>query len=721
MGAPASVRRPPAGVRVRIGAALGRFAAACRRDVARDLADNRGFLWWPVAAGVGAALYFVFPVEPDGAAVAVAAGLALVAAWTVRRGGPGAFAVALAVAAVLGFSAGKAETLLAGAPRLSGQRTYALAGTVLSVEDRAGRGYRVVLRPVRMEPMPREGMPRRLRIAVRGAGTTPRPGDGLSLKARLGPPSGPLVPGGYDFARVAYFAGIGGVGFSMGAPEATAAGGSVDGTTAAIIAVEGFRQTISQRIRAVLPGGTGAIAAALVVGDRGAIPPQTDRAMRVSGLSHILSISGLHMALVAACLFGGIRALIALVPALALRLPAKKIAAAAALAGTLAYLVVAGFGVPTERSAIMIGVALTAVLLDRRALSLRTVAVAALFVLALRPDAVLDPGAQMSFAAVVALIAGYEALAARLKDPAPPDISRVFRAAAALRRWVGLSMLTSLIAGLATAPVALHHFSRLAPLGLLANLAATPLVTFVIMPAAVAAAFALPLGLERWPLLAMGAGIDGMTAIAGTVAAWTPGGGAFGRPALAATLAAAAGGIWLALWRGRVRLLGLAPLVFALVVGRSGVAVDLIVAGDGRGALIAREDGRFALIGRPDNFEAGLWLATLGDARSPDDGALAAGTACDRDACILAGADGRARAAVVFRPIAFGDECAGADLVITGLAAPPWCRAETTVIDAADLAGAGARSYRLAAGDKGLALLPVDRAVPATRRPWSGG
>ncbi len=295
-----------------------------------------------------------------------------------------------------------------------------------------------------------------------------------------------------------------------------------EGFDAIAAGVGQFRQAIASRVRATLPGDTGAIAAALLVGDRGGIDPDTDRAMRISGLSHVLSISGLHMALVAALLFGGLRAVMAAIPPLALRLPLKKIAAAVALVGTAGYFVISGMEVPAERSAIMIGTSLVAVILDRRALSLRVVAVAASIVLVLQPQAVLDPGAQMSFAAVVGLIAGFEAVADRLKPRDAGDINPIVRGGEAVVRWTLLSALTSLIAGLATAPIALHHFNRVAPLGLVSNLLATPLVSLVIMPAGVIAALAMPFGLDAVPLQVMGFGIDGMIAIARMVADWTP-------------------------------------------------------------------------------------------------------------------------------------------------------------------------------------------------------
>lgn len=700
------------------------FSAAARRDLARDLDEGRGFLWWPVAVGFGEAVYLLLPVEPTRIDVSVL-GLvvSLLALRVAKAHARFAFPATLTVLAVIGFALARISVEINAAPRLARERTHVVFGVVEAVEDRGGGGARVLLRPVVMEPPPPDGLPERLRIVLRSA-VAPLPGEGLTMTARLTPPTGPLIPGGYDFARAAYFAGIGGVGFALGRPLPWVEAPEPDGRVAVGIAVERFRQAVSRRIRQTLPGDTGAIAAALIVGDRGAIDPDTDKAMRISGLSHVLSISGLHMALVAGFLFGGVRAGLALVPPLALRLPTKKIAAMVALAGTGAYFVVSGMAVPSERSAIMIGTTLVAVLLDRRALSLRVVAVAALAALVVQPYAVLDPGAQMSFAAVVGLVAGFEAMADRLRPRDGGDINVVVRAFERIVRWIGLSLLTSLVAGLATAPIALHHFNRIAPLGLLSNLAATPLVSFVIMPAAVTAALLMPLSLDEWPLRVMGKGIEGMVAIAEAVAAWTPAGGAFGAPRLSGTLLVVGGGLWLALWRGRQRWLGLPALVLGAVLVPAPAGFDLVVAGDGRGALLSRADGTLVVVGKAGDFELSLWLAALGDPRGPKDPSLAAGSSCDREACLVWDdrERGMARAAVVIAPVAFSDECTGARLVITPLTAPPWCRSATTVIDRSDLAEAGARTYRISetSGDDPLVLRPIGRAIPEVRRPWTG-
>jgi competence protein ComEC len=586
-----------------------------------------------------------------------------------------------------------------------------------------------------------------VRLASRTDGDRPAPGDRIRVLARLGPPQPPLFPGGYDFARSAWFNRIGGVGFTLGRIDRLAAADPPGARLAARIAVERFRADVSDRIRTILPGDAGAIAAALIVGDRGAIDPETDEAMRISGLSHVLSISGLHMALVSACLYGGLRAALALVPFVALRLPIKQIAAAAALAGTAGYLVMAGMSLATQRSAVMIAIALLAVFVGRQPFSLRAVAVAALIVMAFSPQAVLDPGAQMSFAAVTALIAGYEALAASRQPPGPGDVNVVVRWTRGAGRWIGLSLYTSLLAGLATAPIAIHHFNRSAPLGLVANLLATPLVSVVIMPAGLVAALAMPVGLDSWPLALMGAGIDGMVAIARIVADWTPGGGTVGRPPLAGTMLVVSGGVWLCLWTRRARRPGWLLMAAGIAVSLTGERPDLVVAGDGRRALLALDGARPVLVGRADDFETGIWLAAMGDPRRPDDPSLVTRTRCDPEACILepderaddaaddrgsangadAGNGGTPRSAtvaVVFRPAAFADECGASDILIAAIPAPDWCRQYSVVIDARELAESGARTYRIIRDPDtaaGVRLEEIARALPRPRRPFDIG
>ena len=303
------------------------------------------------------------------------------------------------------------------------------------------------------------------------------------------------MPGGYDFGRADYYDGIGAVGFAYGAAKPADIGAPPLGIVLRKPLAD-LRETIRRRIIAVLPGDTGEIAAALVMGDQRGISEATQEAMRASGLGHVLSISGLHMALVAGSTFWLIRALLALSPGLALTRPIKKWAAAGALAVATFYLAISGANVATQRAYIMLAVILCAVMLDRRAITLRNVAIAAILVLLIEPESLLTASFQMSFAATLALVAGYEALRERAARKAAlataadrGPVARLWRAAYGL-------FLTSLIAALATTPFAIYHFQRAAPLALLANLAAMPVIGVLVMPAALFSVVLMPFGLE---------------------------------------------------------------------------------------------------------------------------------------------------------------------------------------------------------------------------------
>ena len=355
--------------------------------------------------------------------------------------------------------------------------------------------------------------PERVRLSVR-KGTAPPVGAYVTLKARLSPPLAPLRPGGYDFARDMYFQRIGASGFVLGTikiAEPPAPPGRLLQATAAI---QGLRDAIDARIRAVIPGDKGSIASALITGKRDAISTPVNDAMYVSSLAHVLSISGYHMAVVAGVVFFVLRALLALVPTFANRRPIKKWAAFAALIAAALYLVLSGAEVATQRAFIMTTVVLVGVMVDRAALTLRTLAVAALAVLLIAPEAVVHPSFQMSFAATLALIAAYERGLPWMIAGA--DTSRGARVALWGGRELLALVLASLVAGLATTPYAAFHFHRLAPYGVLANLLAMPIVSIWVMPMGLLGLFAIPFGFDGplWRL--MGDGIDWMI----TVALW---------------------------------------------------------------------------------------------------------------------------------------------------------------------------------------------------------
>lgn len=692
--------------------------SALRKSFARDLDEGRGFLWWPVAVAIGAAFYFAPASEPSMAELALA-GLGLVAALIliVRRSLAVPFLVIFFGLACMGFLHAALMTRLAGHPVFPFERTLTIRGHVVAVEDRGKGAARLLVQPVEMDPRPRNGLPPFIRVTTRGK--VPAPGEAVAMLARLAPPMPPPLPGGYDFARVAWFNGVGASGFTYGAvkpwPEAPPPGAWL----IVLSKIETVRMAAAGRIRAALPGDTGAIAAALIVGDRAGISDATNEAMRVAGVSHVLSISGMHMSLVAAFLFGGIRLMLALIPPLALTLPIKKIAAMLSMLGTGAYFVVSGMDVPAERSMITVAVSLFAILIDRRALSLRVIAVAALVTLALSPEAVMEPGAQMSFAAVVALMAGLEAWRSQHGEVTDgEDVNPLARLAHRLALWFVAALAATVVAGLATLPMALYHFGRLAPLGMIANLVTEPLVSFLIMPMALVAALMMPLGLEGLPLTVMGAGIDAMIAVARIVANWTPGGGLYGRPMGWTMLAVVAGGLWICLWRGRKRWLGLAPALIGFAFVGGGSPPGLIVAGDGSLALVRQQDGTWHKVGAKGGFTLEVWTAAVGidpaDALSLDREA-----ACDAEACSVQAAKGRPSVSVISQPVAFGDDCSITAIVVSGLEAPPWCRPAGALLDKRLLASTGTVTYELETNADGSVLLTeTGRVLGNPRRSW---
>ena len=249
-----------------------------------------------------------------------------------------------------------------------------------------------------------------MRIKLSGRQPALRPGEHIRVMAILSPPPAPAAPGAFDFQRKSYFRRLGAVGFSVG--RAQVVEGSAD-SASLLLRVERLRQVVAELVTAAVDGPAAAIAVALMTGQRRAIPKPLMNAIRDSGLAHLLAISGLHIGLVAAILFAGLRGIMALVPPLALRYPIKKWAALAAILGALAYALMAGATVPSQRAFLMVGLVLLAVVLDRRGLSMRLVAWAAVVILLLQPESLLGPSFQMSFAAVTALIAAYETARAR--------------------------------------------------------------------------------------------------------------------------------------------------------------------------------------------------------------------------------------------------------------------------------------------------------------------
>ena len=450
--------------------------------------------WVPVAFGTGIAFYFAADHEPVLSVAAVVAIVLCAVAVLLRR--QKFFPVAVMIAAVAaGFAIATWKTArIAHGVLARPMFSVSLTGFV-ETRDIRERTDRFVLRVVTMESARGTTKLERVRLSVK-KGTAPAVGSFVELKARLLPPLTPVRPGSYDFSRDMFFAGIGASGFVMGAiktAEPPATGGGLRLRYSAVM--QGLRDAIDARIRTTLEGDKRAIATALLTGRRDAISPPVNDAMFISGLGHVLSISGYHMAVVAGVVFFAVRALLALFPALTVGYAIKKWSAAAALVAAAFYLLLSGAEVATQRSFFMTAVVLIAVMVDRRAITFRTLAVAALIVLTVAPEALVHPSFQMSFAATLGLVALVQIGMPRLF--ATPDHTATARVALWGGREIAMLLLASLVAGLATMPYAAFHFHRVTPYGVLANLAAMPVVSAVVMPAGLLGLVAMPFGFDR--------------------------------------------------------------------------------------------------------------------------------------------------------------------------------------------------------------------------------
>lgn len=671
--------------------------------------SDRWFLWVPVLFGAGIALYFALPVEPPPLVVALPAISVLALRVGLAPAGLAAMAASAVLAASLGFGAAKLRAEYVRAPVIQ-ERTGPIDvyGLVELVEPRPTKGQRLTIRVTAMEKHEAGTWPERIRVRTR-TGSELKPGDGVRVRATLNPPPPPSLPGGYDFARTAWFSGLGAVGFTTAPVELRAEGVEPPLSLRISAAIARVRQQIGRRVVEALPGQTGAIANALITGERGAISEETNQAFRNSGLFHILSISGLHMVIMAGAIFLSIRLLLAAVPAIALRYPIKKWAAVAAMVGALAYLMISGAASATVRSYIMITIMFLAVLIDRPALELRNVALAALLILVLWPESLLDPGFQMSFAAVVGLVSAYEWLRHRDERREAP---RGVIGKATL--FLGGIVTSTLVASFAVAPFGVYHFHNTQQFAVLANLLAIPVCNFLVMPAALATLVAMPLGLEAVPLTVMGWGIAAMVWCAEIVAALP---GAVGRVPAIPTSAFAlmvAGGLWFTLWSRRWRILGVVPVVLGIVVAPYGARPDVLVGRNGDVVAIRDEDGRLsALARRAASFELARWLEHDADARAPADAARAEAFSCDPQGCV-AQVKGLG-VAIAEAPSALRDDCSRPGILVLRFARPEGCGAPQHVIDSVALKRLGAHALTIENGRVRLDTVAGSRGA----RPWA--
>lgn len=713
--------------------------------------------WAAVALGTGIALYFSLSVEPPlwlGPALSLAA---IVLVYLLRRHPLLMVVGAGLVATAIGFSAASWRAEWVSAPQLNRSLYRAeVTGRVIEIELYPG-SLRVTLDHLTISSektgqLAPNALPERVRIKLAKVTDQILIGDWLKLNADLQPPAPPTIPGGFDFRRQAYFERLGGVGFSLQAPVKLPAAQVGFAPLESILAwFDALRLTIGQRIQAELPGSTGAMAMALIVGNQTALRADDVQAMRDSGLAHLTSISGLHIGLAAGIFFFGLRALLALMQPVALRFDIKKWAAVMALMGAFFYAGLAGMPVPTQRALVMTGVFFCAILLDRSPISMRVIAFAAIIVLLVAPEALIGASFQMSFAAVLGLIRVFDggrmqfANLRRLGRDAPDLTGRILGVFERGGVWLGTLMLTSLIASLMTAPYAAYHFDRLTLYGIAANMLAVPLTGFWVMPLAVLALIAMPFGLEQWPLAAMGWGCDLIIDIAHWVGDWP--GAVVLIPALPVVglLVMSFGLIWLCLIIGRLKWVGLAILGIGCLTPLAVHAPDILAFADGKSSRLVAvmdADGKYRFSStRAAKIPAETWLRRNAQEkrlpfpqvpvitppldshqrridlmRAPVVAVVLAssdGDTCNADWCRFDTRMGYV--AVALTEAGAGPACQASKLVISLEPVKGFCRSAESVIDFFDLWRHGTHAVSI----NGDGSFTVRRAADVGDRPWA--
>jgi competence protein ComEC len=606
-------------------AMLARPAAAMLDSTEHWLFSQREnlFLWVPVAFGAGIAAWFQLPGTMAWTGFCLVMAALALTFWL--AGGKTYLLARLIVVACLAALAGCcivwAKSSLIAAPVLERPAIVRFDAEIIGVETLAARGTIRLL----VEPDPAAQLPPLMRInlpmTVRGAGDLLR-GDHIRARARLMPPPRAGLPGGYDFARRAWFERIGAVGTILGQPQRFGPDRRARSP--------GLRARLSAHIQSRVPGGAGAIAAAFATGDRGGISLSDDEAMRRAGLAHLLSISGLHVSAAVAGAMWLVLRLLALSPWLALRLPLVTVSAGVGALTGLGYTLLTGSEVPTIRSLVAALLVLLAFTLGREALTLRLVAAGALFVLCIWPEALIGPSFQLSFAAVTAIVALHnQPMVMRfLARSDEPLLLRWLRSLAGL-------LLTGIAVELALMPIALFHFHQSGIYGAAANIIAIPLTTFIVMPAeALALALdSIGLGAPAWWVVDQS--LSAMLTMAHYIAA-SPGVMiALPTMPVAAFFCMMSGGLWLLLWDGKGRLIGMIPLVAGLFWAASVGPPDLLITGDGRHVASRGADGRTSLLrARAGDFVRDQLAEAAGIQVELGDLVQTPGVRCSPDFCV---------------------------------------------------------------------------------------
>ncbi len=665
-------------------------------------------LWAPVALTFGIWFYFSLPLEPAIWLAGLMSVVSLLLFWRAN----GRMAMVLIAIFLSGFVLAKFRTEFVATPLLkASSNDVAIVGIVRDSEGASAKRGTLLVQPTDIEGLITSQLPRILRLTNFTRNGTPVIGSRIAFKARLGPVSSPTMPGGFDYGRQLYFEGIGGSGRITSKIEVI--GQSASASLWLSGSLNDLRQEIGGRIRQHLTGTTAALADAMITGERAAIPKDINKSLQISGLAHILSISGLHMSLAAGGVFWVVRSLLALFPVLALNYPIKKWAAAAALVFGFIYMLLAGSQAATQRSYIMLAVVFLAIIVDRPAISLRNLALAALLILVLQPESVIQASFQMSFMAVMGLAAFFEYWNRPVAERELRIESRLSFYSRKVFKIILASILTTLVAGFFSSIPAAYHFGRLSPYGVIANGLAIPVMSLVVMPFALVSVVLMPFGLEGYPLAVLGYGLELVLAISDYVAALPGAQRIIPQLPILSAITFAIGASVICLARGRPKLIGGLFFLAGLLFAQFSVVPDILIERTAANVAYRNESGDLVFAAAHGGKFAGeKWLQGNGEETNFKDASSRPGWICVGRSC---------RATVNGKAIAYfmegeGDDpsCEGLDVVIANYPLRGACKTVATRIDRFDVWRNGAHAISINGDGVSLATAKA----LGGNRPW---
>lgn len=590
-------------------------------------------LWMPVAMGVGIGAYFSLPYEPQDYSLAILFPICLAFFFFLRKratrlsASAYAFVFFMTAFMALGFSAAQYNTEKQKAPVLKEEiGPLSVQGQIVDV-DRKEKGMRYVLNDLQLEGY-KGALPEKVRVMVRNMTVKPNVGDRIEVLAILSPPSAPVVPDGFDFQRFNYFHQIGGMGFALSPVKIIQ-----ERQTKPFF--EDLRQRMIDEIYASIDDkGVASITATFMTGEKSGIPEEVLDKVRAAGLAHLLAISGQHVAFIVALIFFMVRAFLALIPSFALKYPIKQISAFITLIASIFVMMIIEFSVPVQRAVIMSAIVLLAVMLGRVAISLRLVAITAAAILIYEPYHLISASFQLSFAAVIALVYFYEVM--------KPHYHRLTG-----ETWFGKAVfyvgglgLSSLIAGLATAPFTLYHFSQYAVYGLLGNILVLPVVGLVIMPLVVIGYIAFFIGLGKFVFPLAGYFINWIVEISDFVSSLD--GSVFMMPMwpVASIILFSLGSLIFILWKGHfVKAFAVGIILASFLLSGTTRQPDILMTDDLKLIAVKNKQGDYLFSqARGDKFIRENWMQSIAQSEAlywpKKRGHVDDVLSCDEEACL---------------------------------------------------------------------------------------